>query len=138
MEAFQGRSWSYWVVLGAILWAFIAKNWHGLLKIDLCDTPTKGLVWPSRRARLGKQVTPPSLSFPLSFPLSLSLSLSLSLARARSLSLCFPTAVCPSPTRAITGSMIDPSYSSKLLEAGEVVHCGEGLCAKNDEGLRAA
>jgi len=24
--AFQGRSWSHWVVLGAILWAFIAKN----------------------------------------------------------------------------------------------------------------
>ena len=24
--AFQGRSWSHWVVLGAILWVFIAKN----------------------------------------------------------------------------------------------------------------
>ena len=28
--AFQIRSWSHWFVLGAILWAFIAKNGQGL------------------------------------------------------------------------------------------------------------
>ena len=32
--ASQGRSWNHWVVLGAIVWAFIAKNGQGLLEID--------------------------------------------------------------------------------------------------------
>ena len=41
----QARSWSPWLVLGAILWGFIAKNQQGLLEIGFGDTPTKGLRW---------------------------------------------------------------------------------------------
>ena len=45
MGASQVRSWSHWCVLGAILWACIAKSDRKLLEFDFCNTPTKGLAW---------------------------------------------------------------------------------------------
>ena len=81
--ASQRRSWSHCVVLGAILWAFIAKKIQGLLKIDFSNTPTKGLAWDSWASR-GHSVQPWTghmLSLSLTHKHTHSLTHSLFLAR---------------------------------------------------------
>ena len=52
------RSWSHLPILGAISWAFIAKYWQRLWKIDFEIPPRRALGGPEHSRAIGLPLAP--------------------------------------------------------------------------------